>query len=140
MSLTTTTDVQTEGSKEVHIWKCTAADCNAWIKDEYVTEASPSCPLCKSAMERAPPGNSGGRQEIQKDLYRWKKKILNSPSDEQSLWGFARNGKKAGCTMGAIRLFVLSGRERAGYFLIRAAAPNRTPAQGLPVQPGAAAR
>lgn len=52
MSLTTTTDVQTEGSKEVHVWKCTAADCNAWIKDEYVTEASPSCPLCKSAMER----------------------------------------------------------------------------------------
>lgn len=47
-----TTEAQAETAKEVPIWKCTAADCNAWIKDEYVTEASPSCPLCSSAMER----------------------------------------------------------------------------------------
>lgn len=52
MSTTTTSEVQTQEKKEVQIWKCTAADCNAWIKDEYVTEASPSCPLCNGAMER----------------------------------------------------------------------------------------
>ncbi len=39
--------------KEIQIWKCKDSECNAWIRDEFVTEAAPSCPLCSSMMEQS---------------------------------------------------------------------------------------
>jgi hypothetical protein len=48
-----TSEEQTQEIQQVQIWKCTDADCKAWIRDEFVTETVPSCPLCKSSMVRS---------------------------------------------------------------------------------------
>ncbi|MBP1154996.1 MULTISPECIES: cold-inducible protein YdjO-related protein [unclassified Paenibacillus] len=50
---TSTSEAQTEETKQIPIWKCKDSECNAWIRDEYVTDASPSCPLCNSMMEQS---------------------------------------------------------------------------------------
>ncbi|MCS7464971.1 cold-shock protein [Paenibacillus doosanensis] len=39
--------------QQVEIFKCKDAICKAWIRKEFVTEASPSCPLCKGPMVRS---------------------------------------------------------------------------------------
>ncbi|ALS22955.1 MULTISPECIES: cold-inducible protein YdjO-related protein [Paenibacillus] len=50
---TSTSEAQTQEMKEIQIWKCKDSECNAWIRDEFVTEAAPSCPLCSSMMEQS---------------------------------------------------------------------------------------
>jgi hypothetical protein len=49
----TTSEEQTEELQQTQIWKCTDANCKAWSRDEFVTEASPACPLCKKPMVRS---------------------------------------------------------------------------------------
>ncbi|WP_051620257.1 cold-inducible protein YdjO-related protein [Paenibacillus sp. UNC451MF] len=54
-----TTEEQTQDTElqpelqQVEIWKCKEATCKAWIRKEFVTEAQPSCPLCKGDMVRS---------------------------------------------------------------------------------------
>lgn len=39
-----------EQKQELRIWKCEDTNCNAWVREEFVHEESPGCPLCKSPM------------------------------------------------------------------------------------------
>ncbi|TVY11808.1 cold-inducible protein YdjO-related protein [Paenibacillus cremeus] len=39
-------------TQELQVWNCEMAECNAWTRVEFVTEATPPCPLCKSPMVR----------------------------------------------------------------------------------------
>lgn len=52
---TSTTEEQPQDTElqQVEIWKCKDAVCKAWIRKEFVTEAQPSCPLCKGGMVRS---------------------------------------------------------------------------------------
>ncbi|MCZ8516794.1 cold-inducible protein YdjO-related protein [Paenibacillus filicis] len=40
-----------EKTEEIlNVWNCKNNDCNAWIRDEFVTEAAPECPMCSEPM------------------------------------------------------------------------------------------
>lgn len=45
-----TTLAPTEQGEQVQTWECENADCNAWTRTNFVTEASPKCPLCSGTM------------------------------------------------------------------------------------------
>ncbi|WNR43315.1 cold-inducible protein YdjO-related protein [Paenibacillus roseipurpureus] len=55
--MSTTTSIVTEEQKpeveQIEIWKCKGTECKAWVRKEFVTEAVPTCPLCKNAMVRS---------------------------------------------------------------------------------------
>ncbi|MBD0381394.1 cold-inducible protein YdjO-related protein [Paenibacillus sedimenti] len=57
MPTSTTTEEQKLEQKpeveQVEIWKCKEAECKAWVRKEFVTEALPNCPLCKNPMIRS---------------------------------------------------------------------------------------
>lgn len=36
--------------EETKIWSCTKEDCNGWMRDNFMFEHNPTCPLCQSAM------------------------------------------------------------------------------------------
>ncbi|MBU8878742.1 cold-shock protein [Bacillus sp. FJAT-29790] len=42
-----TEEIKTE---EVKIWECTSETCNCWIRDNFKSSQTPSCPICKSDM------------------------------------------------------------------------------------------
>ncbi|TBL70724.1 cold-inducible protein YdjO-related protein [Paenibacillus thalictri] len=50
---TITTEEQSHEMKHVQIWKCKEPECKAWVREEFVTEENPSCPLCKGQMIRS---------------------------------------------------------------------------------------
>ncbi|BFT70364.1 MULTISPECIES: cold-inducible protein YdjO-related protein [Paenibacillus] len=52
-STSTVTEEQKPEVEQIEIWKCKEADCKAWVRKEFVTEALPSCPLCKNPMIRS---------------------------------------------------------------------------------------
>ncbi|WP_163538857.1 cold-shock protein [Gracilibacillus sp. YIM 98692] len=37
---------------ETKVWACVSEDCQGWMREDYSFEKTPSCPLCKSNMER----------------------------------------------------------------------------------------
>ncbi|PLR98828.1 cold-shock protein [Bacillus sp. T33-2] len=37
---------------ETKIWVCTSNDCNCWVRDNFKSSETPSCPICKSEMEQ----------------------------------------------------------------------------------------
>ncbi|MNR25097.1 hypothetical protein D3C85_1422260 [compost metagenome] len=39
--------------EQIEIWKCKGTECKAWVRKEFVTEALPTCPLCKTQMVRS---------------------------------------------------------------------------------------
>ncbi|WNQ11900.1 cold-inducible protein YdjO-related protein [Paenibacillus aurantius] len=51
-SATTATEPKQE-IQQIQIWKCKDAECKAWIREEFVTESNPACPMCKGAMIRS---------------------------------------------------------------------------------------
>jgi len=53
MSTSTITEDKKQELEQIEIWKCKEADCKAWVRKEFVTEAQPSCPLCKNPMIRS---------------------------------------------------------------------------------------
>lgn len=36
---------------ETKVWVCTSEECNCWIRDNFKSEETPTCPICKSEME-----------------------------------------------------------------------------------------
>lgn len=52
-STSTVTEEQKPEVEQIEIWKCKEAECKAWVRKEFVTEALPSCPLCKNPMVRS---------------------------------------------------------------------------------------
>lgn len=52
-STSTITEEQKPEVEQIEIWKCKEADCKAWVRKEFVTEALPTCPLCKNPMIRS---------------------------------------------------------------------------------------
>ena len=36
--------------EETKVWECTSDDCNAWVRDNFKSTETPSCPLCSSDM------------------------------------------------------------------------------------------
>ncbi|MBP1963617.1 cold-inducible protein YdjO-related protein [Paenibacillus aceris] len=52
-STSTVTEEQKPEVEQIEIWKCKEADCKAWVRKEFVTEALPTCPLCKNPMIRS---------------------------------------------------------------------------------------
>ncbi|WJH36568.1 cold-shock protein [Paenibacillus sp. CC-CFT747] len=51
-SATTATEPKQE-IQQIQIWKCKDAECKAWIREEFVTDPNPACPMCKGAMIRS---------------------------------------------------------------------------------------
>jgi len=37
-------------TEETKIWACSAADCKGWMRDNFKSEDTPKCPLCKEDM------------------------------------------------------------------------------------------
>jgi len=35
---------------ETKIWECESPNCNGWIRDNFKSSSTPSCPLCNSEM------------------------------------------------------------------------------------------
>ncbi|TDG00169.1 cold-inducible protein YdjO-related protein [Paenibacillus piri] len=50
---TTILEEQKQELEQIEIWKCKQPECKAWTRKEFVTEASPNCPLCNSPMLRS---------------------------------------------------------------------------------------
>ncbi|MFC5700789.1 cold-shock protein [Cohnella faecalis] len=38
--------------EETLIWSCVSESCKGWIRDNFAFDTVPTCPLCKSAMEK----------------------------------------------------------------------------------------
>ncbi|WP_102274955.1 cold-shock protein [Cytobacillus massiliigabonensis] len=36
--------------EEVKVWECTSEKCNCWIRDNFKSSQTPTCPICKSEM------------------------------------------------------------------------------------------
>ncbi|GGC98763.1 cold-shock protein [Pontibacillus chungwhensis BH030062] len=36
--------------QDLKIWECSSEDCNAWMRDNFKSEETPTCPICKSKM------------------------------------------------------------------------------------------
>ncbi|CAG7623678.1 hypothetical protein PAESOLCIP111_02549 [Paenibacillus solanacearum] len=49
----TPTSTLEQPTQNIRIWECVEKECIAWVREEFVTEAVPACPLCKSAMVRS---------------------------------------------------------------------------------------
>lgn len=39
--------------EETKVWVCTAEDCNCWVRDNFKSSETPTCPICKSEMEQS---------------------------------------------------------------------------------------
>lgn len=37
--------------EETKVWVCKSDDCNCWVRDNFKSSETPTCPLCKSEME-----------------------------------------------------------------------------------------
>lgn len=37
--------------EETKIWVCKSDDCNCWVRDNFKSSETPTCPLCNSEME-----------------------------------------------------------------------------------------
>ncbi|MEI5908894.1 cold-inducible protein YdjO-related protein [Bacillus spongiae] len=37
--------------EETKVWECSSADCNCWVRDNFKSSDSPSCPICGSDMK-----------------------------------------------------------------------------------------
>ncbi len=37
---------------ETKVWECTSDDCNCWVRDNFKSSETPSCPICNSSMEQ----------------------------------------------------------------------------------------
>lgn len=37
---------------ETSVWSCTNDDCSGWMRDNFSFEDEPTCPICKSTMEK----------------------------------------------------------------------------------------
>lgn len=38
--------------EETRIWRCTRAECQGWMRENFSFAEVPACPLCKSEMTR----------------------------------------------------------------------------------------
>ncbi|MBM7619493.1 cold-shock protein [Bacillus haimaensis] len=38
---------------ETKIWVCESEDCKGWMRDNFKSSETPSCPLCKSGMKES---------------------------------------------------------------------------------------
>lgn len=38
-------------SEDIETWECVDEGCNGWMRKDFATGDSPSCPFCKSEME-----------------------------------------------------------------------------------------
>ncbi|MFD2682110.1 cold-inducible protein YdjO-related protein [Bacillus seohaeanensis] len=38
-------------TEETKIWVCSDEDCKGWMRDNFKSESTPTCPLCHSEME-----------------------------------------------------------------------------------------
>lgn len=36
--------------EETKVWECTSDDCNCWVRDNFKSTETPTCPLCNSEM------------------------------------------------------------------------------------------
>lgn len=36
---------------DLKIWECSSEGCKVWIRDNFKSEETPTCPVCKSEME-----------------------------------------------------------------------------------------
>jgi hypothetical protein len=37
-------------TEETKIWRCSSEDCKGWMRDNFKSEETPHCPICKSEM------------------------------------------------------------------------------------------
>ncbi|AKO93295.1 MULTISPECIES: cold-shock protein [Priestia] len=36
---------------ETKVWNCVSEDCNCWVRDNFKSSETPTCPLCESEMK-----------------------------------------------------------------------------------------
>ncbi|WP_223701989.1 cold-shock protein [Sutcliffiella deserti] len=46
-------EVEEVVTDETKIWECEAEDCNGWMRDNFKSSETPSCPLCKCGMKQS---------------------------------------------------------------------------------------
>lgn len=46
-------EVEEVVTDETKIWECVSEDCKGWMRDNFKSSETPSCPLCKSGMTQS---------------------------------------------------------------------------------------
>ncbi|MCA1030280.1 cold-shock protein [Bacillus timonensis] len=37
--------------EDTKVWVCSSDECNCWIRDNFKSKETPTCPICESPME-----------------------------------------------------------------------------------------